>query len=154
MRLAVRGIDSDFVGLIRRGSEDANGQSALSIKAQGPANPCRHCLQLIEEGDDKLVLAYRPFTELQPYAEVGPIFLHARECVRYDAERLPAWFTYPEPALIRGYGHDDWIRYETGKAVAGSKLAVECEKILGNPEVAYVHIRSKFNCFQCRVDRA
>lgn len=55
--------------------------------------------------------------------------------------------------LIRGYGHDDWIRYETGKVVAGSELTAECEEILGNSEVAYVHIRSKFNCFQCRVDR-
>lgn len=154
MRLAVRGIESDFVDLMRRGGEDENGQVALRIKAMGPANPCRHCLQLIAEGDDKLVLAYRPFTGLQPYAEVGPIFLHQRDCVRYDAECLPAWFNYLEPALIRGYGHDDWIRYETGNVVAGGELAAECEKILGNPDVAYVHIRSKFNCFQCRVDRA
>lgn len=153
MRLAVRGIDSAFADLVRRGGEDANGQVALSIKAMGPANPCRHCLQLIEEGDDKLVLAYRPFTGLQPYAEVGPIFLHQRECIRYDSERLPAWFAYLEPALIRGYGHDDWIRYETGKVVAGGELVAACERILGNPEVAYVHIRSKYNCFQCRVDR-
>jgi Protein of unknown function (DUF1203) len=154
MRLAVRGIESDFVDLMRRGGEDENGQVALRIKAMGLANPCRHCLQLIAEGDDKLVLAYRPFTGLQPYAEVGPIFLHQRDCVRYDAERLPAWFNYLEPALIRGYGHDDWIRYETGKVVAGGELAAECEKILDDPDVAYVHIRSKFNCFQCRVDRA
>lgn len=154
VKLTFRGIDSSFVDLIRRGGKDANGQVALSTRAVGPANPCRHCLQLIAEGDDKLVLAYRPFTALQPYAEVGPIFLHQRECVRYDHERLPAWFAYLEPALVRGYGHDDWIRYETGVVVAGSALAEACEKILGNPEVAYVHIRSKFNCFQCRVDRA
>ena len=34
-----------------------------------------------------------------------------------------------------------------------AELTAECEEILGNSEVAYVHIRSKFNCFQCRVDR-
>jgi len=38
--------------------------------------------------------------------------------------------------------------------VAGSELAAECQRILINPEVAYIHIRSKYNCFQCRVDRA
>ena len=27
-------------------------------------------------------------------------------------------------------------------------------RILADPTVAYVHVRSKFNCFQCRVDRA
>jgi hypothetical protein len=154
MTLAVRGIDTGFVDSIRKGGEDANGQTALTIRAVGPANPCRHCLQLIAEGDDKLVLAYRPFTGLQPYAEAGPIFLHRSECRRYEAERLPAWFAHLQPALIRGYGHDDWIRYETGKVLAGSELEAECMKILADPDVAYVHIRSKFNCFQCRVDRA
>jgi hypothetical protein len=38
--------------------------------------------------------------------------------------------------------------------VAGSDLAAECVRILTDADVAYVHIRSKFNCFQCRVDRA
>jgi Protein of unknown function (DUF1203) len=154
MKLAVRGIDSNFVSLIRNGGEDANGQRALGRKAVGLANPCRHCLQLIAEGEEKLVLAYRPFGALQPYAEVGPIFLHQRECQRYEGEQLPAWFAYLQPALIRGYGYDDWIRYETGTVVAGSELAAECQRILINPEVAYIHIRSKYNCFQCRVERA
>lgn len=153
-KLAVRGIDSGFVDLVRQGGPDANGQPALTRKAQGLANPCRHCLQLIAEGEDKLVLAYRPFGNLQPYAEVGPIFLHRRDCRRYERERLPDWFSYLQPAIIRGYGADDWIRYETGNVVAGSELAGECERILQNPEAVYVHIRSKYNCFQCRVDRA
>lgn len=153
MKLSVRGIGSEFVSMMRHGGEDANGQRAVSMKAAGPANPCRHCLQLIAEGDDKLVLAYRPFSGLHPYAEVGPIFLHQRECRRYDSDRLPAWFSYLQPALIRGYGQDDWIRYETGKVVAGNDLGAESEKILSHPDVAYVHIRSKYNCFQCRVDR-
>lgn len=154
MKLAVRGIDSAFVNQVRQGGNDAHGQQAVSIRAVGLANPCRHCLQLIGEGDAKLVLAYRPFAGLHPYAESGPIFLHQRECPRYEQERLPDWFAYLQPALVRGYGHDDWIRYETGKVVAGAQLEAECERILIDPEVAYVHIRSKFNCFQCRVDRA
>lgn len=154
MRLSVRGIDSEFVNLVRNGGNDANGQRPLCIKAVGPANPCRHCLQLIAEGEDKLVLAYRPFNAPQPYAEVGPIFLHQRECQRYDGQKLPDWFAYLQPALIRGYGYDDWMRYETGNVVSGDKLSAECGRILESPEVAYVHIRSKYNCFQCRVDRA
>lgn len=154
MKLAVRGISSEFVNQVRNGGEDANGQRAMSMKATGLANPCRHCLQLIAEGDDKLVLAYRPFSRLQPYAEVGPIFLHERGCQRYEGDRLPAWFSYLQPALIRGYGHDDWIRYETGNVVAGSELGAESEKLLSHPDVAYVHVRSKYNCFQCRIDLA
>jgi hypothetical protein len=154
MKLAVRGIRTEDVERIRRGGPDANGQPALARVAEGVANPCRHCLGLIAEGDAKLVLAYRPFAELHPYAESGPIFLHGAACERYDADRLPAWFDFMEPALIRGYGDDGWIRYETGRVVRGRELGDACREILNDPAVAYVHIRSKYNCFQCRVDRA
>lgn len=152
--LAIRGIDSAFADLLRRGGPDANGQPALRRKAVGMTNPCRHCLQMITEGDDMLVLAYRPFSDLQPYAETGPIFLHQRACQRYEGGHLPAWFAHMQPALIRGYGVDDWIRYNTGQVLPGHELAAACASLLSQPEVAYVHIRSKFNCFQCRVDRA
>jgi hypothetical protein len=59
-----------------------------------------------------------------------------------------------DPAIIRGYDGDDWIRYETGDVVAGTNLTVTSERILADPTIAYVHVRSKYNCFQCRVDRA
>ncbi|MBI3746164.1 MAG: DUF1203 domain-containing protein, partial [Chloroflexi bacterium] len=114
---------------------------------------CRHCLQLIADGEDKLVLSYRPFTSLQPYAEAGPVFLHARGCERYEADTLPAWFAFLAPALVRGYDARDWIRYETGRVVDGPELEARCRQILADDDVAYVHIRSKFNCFQCRVER-
>ena len=153
MRLVVRGIPSEHADGIRKGGPDANGQPAMVRVAQGMSNPCRHCLQLIDEGDDKLVLSYRPFGHAQPYAESGPIFLHSRACPRYESDSLPLWFAYLQPAIVRGYGYDDWIRYETGNVVPGGELTDECRKILANEEVAYVHIRSKFNCFQCRVER-
>lgn len=153
MQIVVRGIASEEVDRIRQGGGDANGQPALVRTAEGVANPCRHCLGLIAEGDEKLVLAYRPFSGLQPYAESGPIFLHKNSCEPYDRTLLPSWFDFLDPAIIRGYGQDDWIRYDTGNVVRGPDLSDACQTILSDPTVGYVHIRSKFNCFQCRVDR-
>ena len=154
MRLDVKGIASEEVARIRSGGLDANGQPALTRLAEGVANPCRHCLGLIAEGEEKLVLAWRPFDSLHPYAETGPIFLHKSACERYASDALPAWFDFLDPAILRGYGGDDWIRYDTGSVVPGRQLTSVCRRILADPTVAYVHIRSKFNCFQCRVDRA
>lgn len=153
MPYLVQGLASSFATLVRQGGADANGQPALRTRAKGLANPCRHCLQLIAEGDEMLVLAHRPFTTLQPYAEVGPIFLHQHDCPRYESAQLPAWFARLQPALIRGYGPDDCIRYDTGQALPGPELSAACERILSDASVAYVHIRSKFGCFQCRVER-
>lgn len=152
--LSVRGISTELVDRLQQGGPDANGQPPVVRKAQGGGNPCRHCLQLIEDGDDKLILSYRPFATVHPYAETGPIFLHGTTCTRYEGDRLPPWFAYLQPAIIRGYDHEDWIRYDTGHVVPGPELTTTCERILNDSTVAYVHIRSKFNCFQCRVDRA
>ena len=153
MTFAVRGIATDEVLRLRAGGLDANGQPALIRIAEGVANPCRHCLDLIAPGDEKLVLAYRPFATPQPYAEIGPIFLHRGRCDRYERDALPWWFEHLEPAIIRGYDRDDWIRYETGDVVPGRQLTAACERLLADPATAYVHVRSKYNCFQCRVDR-
>lgn len=133
---------------------DANGQKPVEMISDGKSNPCRHCLGLIEKGDAMLLLAFRPFDQLQPYAETGPIFLHKDSCERYDSDVMPAWFDYFDPALIRGYNEQHYIRYETGQTLAGKDLAIACRSILSDASIAYVHIRSKFNCFQCRVDRS
>lgn len=154
MKLLVQGLPSEHAKAMRTGGPDANGQAALRQTAEGLSNPCRHCLQLISPGDDMLILAYRPFDQLQPYAEVGPIFLHWKDCLRYESDKLPGWFCHLQPALVRGYGHDDWIRYATAKVLPGAELEGACKQILSDPSVAYVHIRSKYNCFQCRVERA
>jgi hypothetical protein len=154
MELRVRGLESDHVERIRAGGPDANGQPALVRIAEGVANPCRHCLGLIAEGETKLVLSHRPFERAQPYAESGPIFLHQRACERYDAAIVPGWFGFLDPAIVRGYDASDWIRYDAGFVVRGPEITAACRDILAGPGVAYVHVRSKYNCFQCRVDRA
>ena len=153
--MRVTGIPSQQFQHFRTGGADANGQAPVVTTASGGRNPCRHCLGLIAEGEPMLVLNYRPFDgPPQPYAETGPIFLHQEACARYDDAKLPAWFAGLDPAAIRGYGDNDWIRYETGAIVRGPDLAQAAVNILENENAAYVHIRSKFGCFQCRVDRA
>lgn len=152
--LRVSGIATEQAIRLRKLEPDANGQKPVEMISDGKSNPCRHCLGLIAKGDAMLLLAYRPFDELQPYAETGPVFLHKETCERYDSNMMPAWFDHFDPAIIRGYCEAHYIRYDTGKTVPGKNLAIACQNILDDASVAYVHIRSKFNCFQCRVDRA
>lgn len=153
MHQRFRGIPTEQYERLRAGGFDANGQAPIAVIPEGGANPCRHCLGLIAAGETKLVLCYRPFDEAQPYAETGPIFLHQAECTRYDSVEPPPWFRFLDPAAIRGYSADNWIRYETGNIVRGGELKEAASSILSDASVAYVHIRSKFGCFQCRVDR-
>lgn len=55
------------------GGRDAYDRLPETMVSDGPGHPCRHCLQNIDAGEELLVFAYRPFPELQPYAETGRI---------------------------------------------------------------------------------
>jgi Protein of unknown function (DUF1203) len=139
----------------RGGHADANGQTPEQHISPGGGMPCRHCLQNIAADEPYLILAYRPFPAPQPYAELGPIFLHARPCERYaQVTQAPSMFLARPGILLRGYGADDRIVYGTGQVVPGARIAEEAHAILARPDVAYVHARSASNnCFQCRIER-
>jgi hypothetical protein len=122
--------------------------------SDGPGHPCRHCLKNIDAGEELLVFAYRPFPELQPYAETGPVFLHKERCERYAAEEvLPPVLTSPD-FIVRGYNADNRIVYGTGAVTLTPDIRSYATQLLERPEIAYVHVRSaRNNCYQCRIDR-
>ncbi len=124
--------------------------------SDGNGVPCRHCLGNVGAGEPFLTLAYRPFPAPQPYAELGPVFIHAEACPAHPPEAgLPARERRGSGRILRGYGADDRIVYGTGKVVANADIEAEAAAILSRPEVAYVHMRSATNnCFTLRIDRA
>lgn len=138
------------------GSNDANGQRPERHISDGQGNPCRHCLSDISAGEPLLIMAYRPIPIAQPYAEVGPIFLHAEACDRYDGSAgIPAIFLDRSQMLIRGYGEDDRIVYGSGHVIATSAIEQTAQRLFEQPEISYIHLRSaSYNCFQCRIDRS
>ena len=144
---------SAIAASFRRGEPDAYGMVPERHTSDGQGMPCRHCLKNIAAGDDYLILAYRPFPALQPYAETGPIFLHAEECPAYEEEAVPPILTTSRDYLLRGYSRDDRIIYGTGAVTPVDELVGKAADILGRDEVAYVHVRSaRNNCYQCRID--
>ena len=102
-----------------------------------------------------LVLAHRPFKTVQPYAEVGPIFICAHPCERPpDTSELPDILKTSPDYLIKGYDHDERIVYGTGAVVAQAALSDQVDRILSSPRVTFVHIRSaRNNCYQVRAEQ-
>ena len=145
-------IDTEIVRAYQAGGPDANGQVPERKLSVGDGNPCRHCLRNIPEGAGMLVLAHRPFPALQPYAELGPIFLCADACDAGGGEAVPEVLDSPD-YIVRGYGLDDRIVYGTGAVVQSGRIVAEAGARLADPRVAYVHVRSaRSNCFQVRID--
>ncbi len=138
------------------GAADAYGHLPEMHVSAGDGVPCRHCLQNVAEGERYLILAYRPFPRPQPYAETGPIFLHAEPCERYpETDCVPPMILSREPRLLKGYGKNDRIVYGTGQIAASAEVVDAAARILARDDIRYVHVRSALNnCFTCRVDRA
>lgn len=135
------------------GGSDAYGFLPETRISDGPGHPCRHCLGNIDESETVLVLAYRPFPALQPYAETGPIFLHAKPCRRYQAEEIqPPVLETSRDYILRGYGSDDRIVYGTGKVTLKEEVQTYATDLLARDDITYVHVRSaRNNCYQCRI---
>ena len=147
---------SDQAEAYRADTPDANGQAPEIHVSNGDGINCRHCQEDVAEGERYLILAHRPFPRQQPYAEIGPIFLHAEPCRRYpETDRIPAMFLERETYLLKGYCPDDRIVYGTGQIVKSAEVAEAASRILDRNDVKYVHVRSALNnCFTCRIDRA
>ncbi len=156
MSLRYQPMPSDIAARYRRLEPDAYGMVPERHVSDGYGMPCRHCLANIAAGDPYLILAYRPFPALQPYAETGPIFLHAEECPAYaGGAEVPPILTTSKNYLLRGYSADDRIVYGSGAVTAVEDVPKRAGDLLERPDIAYVHVRSaKNNCYQCRIEQA
>jgi hypothetical protein len=155
MKPVFKALPTNEVRALQAGEADAYGMPPERRISDGDGVPCRHCLRNVAAGDAYLILAYRPFPTLQPYAETGPIFLHAEPCERAEeSEALPELFSRTPAYIVRGYGHDDRIVYGTGAVVPTPQIEGRAGELLAQPDVAYLHMRSaKNNCYQCRIER-
>ncbi len=156
MTVVFSALPTPVVNALRAGGVDSNGQLPEHLVSDGGGNPCRHCLREIEAGRGILVFGHRPFDNIQPYAECGPIFVCADACERHrDSSRLPPIIAARPRFIIRGYTADERIRYGTGGIVETADMVDTCETIFQDPEVAFIHVRSvQNNCYFCRIERA
>lgn len=147
-------LPTEIADAYRRGAPDANGQAPERHIADTSGLPCRHCLGDIVEGEDYLTVGHRPFSYVQPYAEVGPIFLHADDCQRYpEVSDPPAAFLERTQMMMRGYNDEQRIVYRTGAIVPTQLLVSAASAIFEDPNVSFIHVRSALNgCFACRIE--
>lgn len=154
MKPLFKALPTEEIRALQAGGPDAYGMPPERRVSDGDGVPCRHCLRNVAAGDAYLILAYRPFPALQPYAETGPIFLHAEPCERAaETEMMPELFGRTPEYIVRGYSADDRIVYGTGAVVPTLDIVTRADELLARPDVAYLHMRSaKNNCYQCRIE--
>ena len=144
------GMPTETANAYRSGSPDAYGNAPERKISDGDA-PCRCCLRFVPEGEEMLIIAYRPFSALQPYAETGPVFLCSKSCAPKAAVGSPAILTSPD-YLLKGYSSDKRIVYGTGRITPVEQVASYADALLSRDDVEFVDLRSaRNNCWQARL---
>jgi hypothetical protein len=113
--------------------------------------PCRHCLHWAQPGEQVILFPFASIPPGRPYSESGPIFVHAEPCERYSATgEFPADFR--KGRVLRAYNaRNDMIDAEV---VNGNEPEAVVEKLLQNPETAFVQARSVTRgCFTFQIER-
>jgi hypothetical protein len=155
MSISFKALPTEDVRSLQHGGLDAYGLKPEKKVSDGDGVPCRHCLKNVAAGEAYLVLAYRPFPQLQPFAETGPIFIHAQQCEQANEGEILPQMLESSDYIVRGYGGDDRIVYGTGGVIATRGIAERAQALFERSDVAYIHVRSaRNNCYQCRIDRA
>jgi len=155
MDIRFLGLPTDRVARVRADRRDAYGLPVEVHRSDGGAFPCRHCLGETPKGREYLILAWRPFDILNPYAETGPIFLCADACPAVEpSSDIPPMLRSPS-YIVRGYTRGERILYGTGKVTATPGIPDYARDLFSDTRIAFVDIRSASNnCFQCRIVRA
>ena len=150
-----KGMPSIDAQSLRNGNCDAHGNRPETAISDGAGIPCRHCLSMIKKGIPYLIASYMPFSKKQPYAEQGPILLHAEKCEPHlDDGKTPDMFESSQ-YILRGYDKDERTIYGTGQIVPRENIHSIAKAILENQSVNFLHIRSATNnCWQGRIERS
>jgi len=122
------------------------------VTADSPlAFPCRHCLHWAAPGERVVLFPYAAIPPGYPYSETGPIFVHADACHRYEAaNEYPSEFC--NGRVFRAYTSDH--RIIEAKIANETMPEVVIENLFGNPETAFVHVRSvTHGCYTFAIER-
>lgn len=145
---------ADFIAHVRAGGPDANGQTAEHAMSDGVGTPCRCCMKNVPKGSGMLIFAARPFPDLQPYAETGPVFLCEADCEAWTGEGVPPVLGTSPDYLVKGYSADHRIVYGTGRITPAGEISAYASELLARDGIAFVDVRSaRNNCWLARAVR-
>jgi len=156
----VHAIPASTLADIRLAGHDQFGNQLIPIEPDRPA-PLRCCLRRSTPGERVYLISYRPFGRPGPYAETGPVFVHADPCAGYrENDAYPAGYRDWPPMVFRPYRHHaeldcDAIAYDA-IAIGGGDAA---ERLIGDifadPTIDFIHTRNVHaGCFMFSVTRA
>jgi hypothetical protein len=135
-----------------RGYDDFDNPIEIFVNQRDGETPLRCCLRDATKGERVALIAYRPSPRGGPYAEVGPVFVHADRCVGYvDNAVYPEGFRHRRQ-LFRAY--DRAGRQVHNQIVEPAEVDSAIADLLNRADVDFVHSRNVLaGCYMFAVTR-
>jgi hypothetical protein len=151
--LTVHPIDPARLDAVRRAGEDGFGNAFTPFAAIGEGEPLRCCLRFARAGERIALISFAPFTEASVWREVGPVYVHSEHCEGYADQSLPGELRRG-PRVLRTYRADGTMNYEHNTLVGEEDLEPVLDRLLAEPDVATVQVRTVLpQCFLYAVTR-
>ena len=156
----VQAIAPGTLAEIRLGARDQFGNQLTSIVDADGGSPLRCCLRRSTPGEELYLIAYSPFSRPGPYAEVGPVFVHAGPCPGYrENDAYPAGYRDWPTMVFRPYRrhaelNGDVIAYDAIQMGDGDTAEALIDAIFADPTIDFIHTRNVHaGCFMFSITR-
>ena len=127
----------------RASGRDDRGQALHHRVVEGSGFPCRHCLCLGAPGEAMLLGAYDLPHPRGVYWTPSPIFLHARDCARFEAPDEVAPIVLANGLVsVRAYDAEELCLYDLGQVCEGRDAAAPLLRALTDPRTRFVNIHT------------
>jgi Protein of unknown function (DUF1203) len=155
-RFQVQAIPAALLERIRAAGHDDFGNPLVPITDEPGGSPLRCCLRPSTPGEVVYLISYRPFTGPGPYAEVGPVFVHAESCPGYSAtDRYPDGYRDWPTMIFRPYRYDGAIAYDAIRMGDASTADALVADMFSDPQIEFVHTRNVYaGCYMFAITRA
>jgi len=157
----VHAIPSTTLAEVRLAGHDRFGNDLIPLVDPAGGSPLRCCLRRSRPGEELCLIAYRPFTRPGPYAEAGPVFVHAGACTGYlENDAYPAGYRDWPTMVFRPYRHHaelncDAIAYDAIQMGEGATAEALIGRIFADPTIEFIHTRNVHaGCFMFGITRA
>jgi hypothetical protein len=154
--IEIQGTDPEQLHALRSSGVDHNGDPVEPFTDHEGGWPLRCCLTDSEPGDELAIVGWSPFPWRGPFAETGPIVVHADACGGLEGGHdVPAQLL-GRRQLVRPYGNDRRIAYDRVVIVeADGSLPSVLEAVLGDDDIDFVHVRNVLaGCYSFTARRA
>ena len=144
---------SELERIRARGADHLDNPLIAVVVQDGEQAPLRCCLREALPGERIVLISYRPPHPGGPYAELGPVFVHADQCEGFLAHSgYPAGFRRRRQ-LFRAYGRGG--EQVHNQIVEPAEVDAVLAQLLGRPEVEIIHSRNVLaGCYMFAINRA